>query len=205
MAASGGLYYRTAAGAWARVAIGSGTGGTSTFLGLTDSPSSYSGEGSKVVSVKSDESGLEFTTASSGTSFDTNFLATMSSDINVSNNTWTKATFDTVTTDDNSEWDAVNTRWVCKEDGVYAVFAILTFVKNGTGARGVDIYKNGAFNHQAYGSFYSSGGTVTTRPFINSPLALVVGDYLEAWGVQWSGTTLELTGATSYWAIHRIH
>lgn len=47
---------------------GRGSRGVSTFTGLTDAPSSYSGQGSKVVSVKSDASGLEFTTASgSGT------------------------------------------------------------------------------------------------------------------------------------------
>lgn len=37
-----------------------------TFLGLTDTPNSYSGQGTKVVSVKSDESGLEFTAGASG-------------------------------------------------------------------------------------------------------------------------------------------
>lgn len=36
------------------------------FISLTDTPSSYSGQASKVVSVKADESGLEFTTPSSG-------------------------------------------------------------------------------------------------------------------------------------------
>lgn len=35
-------------------------GGTSTFVGLSDVPNSYSGQGSKLVSVKSDASGLEF-------------------------------------------------------------------------------------------------------------------------------------------------
>lgn len=37
-----------------------------TFLGLTDTPNSYSGQGTKIVSVKADESGLEFTTGSGG-------------------------------------------------------------------------------------------------------------------------------------------
>lgn len=36
------------------------------FLNLSDTPNSYSGQASKVVSVKADESGLEFTTPSSG-------------------------------------------------------------------------------------------------------------------------------------------
>lgn len=37
------------------------------FLGLTDTPNSYTGQGSKIVSVKADESGLEFTTGGGGT------------------------------------------------------------------------------------------------------------------------------------------
>ena len=37
-----------------------------TFLGNTDTPSTYVGQGSKVVSVKVDETGLEFTTVSGG-------------------------------------------------------------------------------------------------------------------------------------------
>lgn len=36
------------------------------FLGLSDTPSSYVGEGGKTVAVKSDESGLEFVTGSGG-------------------------------------------------------------------------------------------------------------------------------------------
>jgi hypothetical protein len=39
-----------------------------TFLSLSDTPSSYSGQGGKTVSVKADESGLEFVAASGGAS-----------------------------------------------------------------------------------------------------------------------------------------
>lgn len=141
---------------------------------------------------------------SGGGSFDTNFFATMSGNVTVANNTWTKSTFDTVTTDANSEWDAANTRWVCQEDGVYAVYAIITFVAKATGVRSVNVYKNGAFNNGAYGSFYSNGSSSTTRPFTYSPLSLVAGDYLEVYGYQLSGGDLQLTGATSYFAVHRL-
>ncbi len=41
-------------------------GGASDFLDLTDTPSSYTGQGGRVVSVKADESGLEFSAAGSG-------------------------------------------------------------------------------------------------------------------------------------------
>lgn len=45
---------------------GGGSGGATTFLGLSDVPSSYSGEGGKIVKVKATEDGLEFVTESAG-------------------------------------------------------------------------------------------------------------------------------------------
>jgi hypothetical protein len=54
-------------GTWvAMVANGGGGGGATDFTDLGDVPSSYSGQANKVVSVKADESGLEFTTPSGG-------------------------------------------------------------------------------------------------------------------------------------------
>jgi len=47
-------------------------GGVSTFVDLTDTPGSYSGEGGKVVAVKSDASGLEFVAAGGGGGGSTN-------------------------------------------------------------------------------------------------------------------------------------
>lgn len=45
---------------------GGGSGGASTFTGLSDTPADYSGQANKVVSVKADETGLEFTTPAAG-------------------------------------------------------------------------------------------------------------------------------------------
>lgn len=53
--------------AWEDISAASG-GGASSFLGLSDTPGSYSGEGGKYVAVKSDESGLEFISGSGGAS-----------------------------------------------------------------------------------------------------------------------------------------
>lgn len=47
---------------------GSGGGGASSFLDLSDTPASYAGFANKAVVVKSDESGLEFTVISGSTS-----------------------------------------------------------------------------------------------------------------------------------------
>ena len=46
------------AGAW--TAIGGGGGGSTTFIGLTDVPGSYSGQGNKAVHVNNAETALEF-------------------------------------------------------------------------------------------------------------------------------------------------
>ena len=51
------------------VSLTAGTGGATTFLQLTDTPSSYSGYGGYVVKVKADETGLEFGTVTGGTSY----------------------------------------------------------------------------------------------------------------------------------------
>ena len=45
---------------------GGGDGGSSTFEDLTDTPDNYTGAGDKIVSVKADESGLEFIDAPTG-------------------------------------------------------------------------------------------------------------------------------------------
>jgi len=45
-----------------------GAGGVSTFLGLTDTPADYNGQGEKVVKVKATEDGLEFGAGGGGVS-----------------------------------------------------------------------------------------------------------------------------------------
>ncbi len=45
-----------------------GSGGATTFVGLTDTPASYVGSGGKTVAVKADASGLEFVTGGAGAS-----------------------------------------------------------------------------------------------------------------------------------------
>jgi hypothetical protein len=47
-------------------ALANNPGGSSTFLDLTDTPATYTGQGGKTVTVKVDETGLEFTTPAGG-------------------------------------------------------------------------------------------------------------------------------------------
>lgn len=51
------ILYRVCAGAWLAINIG---GGVTTFLGLSDTPASYSGAGGQLVAVNGGASGLEF-------------------------------------------------------------------------------------------------------------------------------------------------
>jgi hypothetical protein len=67
-AVQGGVNVKTTTQAIANLAAS--TPGAEAFLDLTDVPGSYSGEANKVVSVKADESGLEFTTPSGLSSVD---------------------------------------------------------------------------------------------------------------------------------------
>ena len=194
-------------GAWEVRAQGSGTGGSgsSTFLGLTDTPSAFTGQAGKVAAVNTGETALEFATPSGGTSFDTNFFATMSGNQNITKLTETKVTFDTVVTDANSEWDAVNTKWVCAEDGTYLVTAVGSYVANSSGMRGLFAYVDGVKHVYIFGYAWNNG-TVTTRPQFAFPIELVTGNYLEVYTYHSSTTTpLELTALGSSWSVHRIH
>jgi len=56
----GTLQYKNSGGSWANIGSGGGGGGSSTFIGLTDVPASFSGAGGYLVKVKSDASALEF-------------------------------------------------------------------------------------------------------------------------------------------------
>jgi hypothetical protein len=51
-----------------------GVGGATTFLGLTDTPSSYSGHGGKFVTVSGTENALVFTSSAGMTSDQTDML-----------------------------------------------------------------------------------------------------------------------------------
>lgn len=71
------------------VTIKSGDGGATSYLGLTDTDNTYAGQASKYVSVKGDETGLEFTTVTTTTNL--NYTASPT-DGTVTSDTGTDAT-----------------------------------------------------------------------------------------------------------------
>jgi hypothetical protein len=147
--------------------------GATTFLGLTDTPSSYAGSGSKWLAVNAGADAIEFVTApepalgnpsvngyvlSSTTAgirswiemtggsggFDTNCKATMSEDQTISNQTWTKIVFNTASFDDNNEFNTETYSWVCKTAGTYVFSCIISWIANATGLRAVGISEDGS-------------------------------------------------------------
>jgi len=207
-------------------------GGSTTFIGLTDVPASFSGAGGKYVAVNSGASALEFVTApepalgnpasdgyvlsstaagarswvaqSGGSGYVTNLRVKMDADQNISNNTWTKIQFDTVEVDANSEWDAVNTKWVCKVAGTYLVHSIIQFAENASGGRSIMGYLNGEKCYELIGTFYAMGATLTTRPFFSHLITLAINDTIEVYGYQLSTTTLAVESDNSYFKIVRV-
>lgn len=141
----------------------------------------------------------------SGTSFATNFLCTMSGNQNINTTTWTKVAFDTIGVDANTEWDAVNTMWTCKEDGRYLIYSVGTYVANNSGMRGMSVYLNGAIHAFLFGYSANMGATITSRPQFCGMLDLVVGDDIEIYAYHSSSTSpLSLTAAGSAFSINRI-
>lgn len=234
--ATGVFKVRLADGSWKELTIGAGGGGASAFIDLTDVPAAYAGAGGKVVAVKADVSGLEFITApatgepalgnpattgfvlsstdagarswvaQSGGGFATNFFATMSGNQDIAPTSWTKVTFDTAGTDDNTEWDAVNAQWTCKEAGTYLLHATLRYTANSTGMRGVCAYLNTAILDKTVESFWTNGAAITTRAVTCIPLVLGVGDDIEIYTYHNSSTNpLAIVASGCSWSMHRIH
>jgi len=180
---------------------GAGSGGSSTFVGLTDTPSAFTGQAGKVATVNTGETALEFT-AASATSFDTDFSVLQSTTKSIATTTTTKIdTFDTVVIDTNTEWDAVNLYWVCKTAGTYIVSAAYALNGGSTGYRAIYVYVDGV---DIQNRSISPGASAS--PSIVCKTALTVGQYVEIYGRHSQGSDLvTLIGVPAYrWDIWRI-
>jgi hypothetical protein len=87
-----------------------------------------------------------------------------------------------------------NTRFVCRTAGVYAIHANVTFSANATGARWLQIRKNGS-THIEQRIINATGDARDTAVEISCLAELAVGDYLElVVTVTGAGGSLTLTG-----------
>lgn len=117
----------------ANVTISGGGGGSSSFTGLTDTPSSYVGYGGKYVSVNSAENALEFV-AISGSGASIAAEVYHSADQGITTGTWTPLSFNSESfdTDNIHDTSTNNSRLTCKTEGIYLVIGAVTFEALGT-------------------------------------------------------------------------
>lgn len=115
-----------------RVQIGnlpsSGSGGSSTFLGLTDTPASYSGQAGMYVVVNEGEDALEFSSGSpsSGSSYIARFSGVRAfhdTDQTIPNNSWASVLLNSENYDTDSYHSEVSDTAVCTvpRDGYYHI------------------------------------------------------------------------------------
>lgn len=99
------------------------SGGSLTFLDLTDTPTFYSSDDiGKYAAVKSDLSGLEFVDSSSGSGYTSRMRAYLSANQNIDHATYTKVLFNIETFDSDDEYDKNNNyRFTATSAGYYLV------------------------------------------------------------------------------------
>jgi hypothetical protein len=108
----------------------------------------------------------------------------------------TALTFDAEESDNDGIHDTVtnNTRFTCRTAGVYAIHANVTFASNSSGARWLQIRKNGS-THIEQRIVNGTGDSRDTAVEISCLAELAVGDYLEVVvTVTGAGGSLTLTG-----------
>lgn len=106
-----------------------------------------------------------------------------------------KLTFDTEEFDTNNNF--ASSTFTCSIPGIYAIAGVFTLTAVITGTLAVAVYKNGVNTKQTTLGAGSNQGI----PF-NAALQLAVGDTIEAWGFQSSGSTqTEASGALTFMSI----
>lgn len=122
----------------------------------------------------------------------------------LSNTTYTKIQLNNVGFDTHGAFDsATNYRYTAQVPGYYLVTGSIRFAVNATGSRYVNVYKNGSLSFYSQSGGYSADETVmqtTDRVFLNA------GDYLELYGYQSSGGSLNVAGDINgtYLSVNRI-
>ena len=127
---------------------------------------------------------------------------TLSGNQSVASGSTVKIVFDTVVTDTNSEWDAVNNRINILTTGTYVPMGCVRWANNSTGLRSVLIKVNNT-------TFYSSPKQLAVaeeHPIETSrKIALTAGDYVEIFGYQTSGGALNaLSHAQTRFQMFRV-
>ena len=195
-----GFFTATGTIATATLNVGASTAVTS----ILDEDDMASNSATALATQQSIKAYVLATLAGGVSAFTTSFTATCSADTTLANNTATKIAFDTVGKDNNSEWDAGNTRWECQDAGDYYCIAKIRFDSNATGYRQIFIYKNGV-NVQGFLLMANTGDI--THIMIDFKLDdLIATDYIEIYGKQTSGGNLNVdnTATSTTWQMIRV-
>lgn len=101
-----------------------------------------------------------------------------------------------------------NTRYTAVYPGTYNVTGHVSWPQNATGARQLEIYKNGSV-YNTGSQIFAGQSTNWTAHETTVEVAMVVGDYVEMWVEQLSGGSLTLNSGTApyqtYMQIQWIH
>ena len=187
----------------------SGGGGSSTFIELTDTPTTFSGHAGKIPAVNTGEDALEFISLASATSWMETIILRRTTADDLSKDTWHNVDWEAVEQEDWESWESVTNpeRIVLDETGIYLVIVQLLW-ETGTNGRYTRVIRNGNQSLELIqASDYAVSTTHEHRQNYSGIVKASADDYIEVEVYQDSGGNLELRGgavdakATRIWVV----
>ena len=117
----------------------------------------------------------------------------------IPNTAWTALSFDTIITEEKpattSQWSSGSpTCLICRLPGYYLINAHVRIAQNATGARGINIMKNGT---ALIANIFSPASGFDSHFQVNATVKLDTGDYIEATAFQNSGAALDAVATSN--------
>lgn len=117
----------------------------------------------------------------------------------IPNNTWTALSFDTIVSEEKpattGQWSSGDpTKLICRLPGYYLINAHVRIAQNATGARGINIMKNGT---ALIANIFSPASGFDSHFQVNATVKLDTGDYIEAKAFQDSGAALDAVATSN--------
>lgn len=184
-----------------------GSGGSVSFLGLTDTPSSYTGHASKIVTVKGDETGLEFVSPSAAAF--SGAMVSKAADQTGANYTtgpviaWTSEIYDTDNYHDNS---TNNSFLTVPSNGKYRIGCNVSLANVSADVHvALILTKNGSATFDGAAAIRTEVGVVTPLvSFSSGPIPAVAGDDFEVVMNVETDTSIDVTAARSNFWVERV-
>ena len=168
---------------------GSPGGGAGTFLDLSDTPSSYSGQADKFARVKPDESGLEFREVHAARAY-------LSADQTIPDLATTVVNIDTVNYDTQGNFNTSTHRYIASEAGLHLVVVAITYMNLSDQRICYAVIKKNGADYLAVSKSQSRPTTGYLTPIALDIVDLAVNDYVQiaAWHNQ--GSSIPVKGGT---------